>query len=119
MKCRVEADLARKDLDDERLIEAEEMKDEEMRERVEALADDMMVVEIYAGGDLFWESFSEMDKAGESRLQAAALIALHGRDNPDPLCQTTAHAVLGKVMLEVITSYIYPQMVETAKSELY
>jgi hypothetical protein len=119
MTCRVEADLARKDLDDERLIEAEEMKDEEMRERVEALAAEMMVVEIYAGGDLFWESFSEMDKAGESRLQAAALTALHGRDNPDTLSRTTAHAVLGKEMLKVITTYIYPQMIEAAKSELY
>jgi len=111
--CRVAADLARKDWEDEQRLDELEQK----QERIDQLAQEMMVSAIRSGDAVFWESLVEMSKIDELRLQAQVVTTIQYISKGE-LEKRVAHELLGEFMLNQITDYIYPIMQETAQDEL-
>jgi len=113
MKCRIAADLVRKDIDDERRLDELEQK----QERIDKMAHEMMFSAIDCGKPVFWESITNLDKIDEIRLRVTVAKAIEYVAMGE-VEKRLAYELLGEFMLDQITNYIFPIMQELAQDDL-
>ena len=106
LPCRVSADLAAHELEQDKRLEAQEMREEE----INAIAVPILLDRIRKGAPEFWEGLSGegMSFYDYVEFRAAIVVAvdcLHG-NNPD--IEQKCYTRLGRVIAEQVSDYMMP-----------